>query len=190
MNATPSELTRRFRGSHRKRSVLRGLLTGLCIVVASGILALLLYVMPPAIPRWIGPGWLVLAIVLLVHGCVERRRVEQQIGGTVCPLDTGAEGEFRGLLSLGFEVQSVTVATGCRRFVVWPVLENWSAVFPEKFDCDRDLPPSRNRGSNGVAGWFIRFTGIPSDVGRYGHMGMCRREIRISRILEAKPIEI
>jgi len=69
------------------------------------------------------------------------------------------------------------------------LLENWPAVFPEKVDCDRDLPPSHNRGSDGVAGWFIRFVDIPNDVGRYGHMAACRREIRISRILEAKRIE-
>src|SRR5690349_17415457 len=119
MNATPSELTRRFRASRRKRSALRGLLVGLCIVPASVILALLVCVIQPAVP-WIGLGWLVLVLVLFVHGCVARRRVEKQIGGTIRPLDTGAEGEFRGMLSLGFEVQSVTVATGCRRFVVWP----------------------------------------------------------------------
>lgn len=189
MNATPSELTRRFRASRRKRSVLRGLWIGLCIVGASVILAFLLNVMQPAIP-WIGSGWVVLTLVVLVRDCVGRRRVEKQIGGTACPLDTVTEGEFRGLLSLGFEVQLVTVATGRRRFVVWPVLENWSAVFPEKLDSDTDLPPSYNRGPDSAAGWLIRFVGIPSDIGRYGHMGICRREVRISRILEAKPIEI
>ena len=137
---------------------------------------------------WIGLGWLVIILVLPVHGYVVRRRFEKQIGQTVSALKPGVEGEFRGILSLGFEVQSVTVATG-RRFVVWPVLENWFALFPEKFNWDADLPRSRSRGSNDAAGWFIRFVGIPSGVGRFGHMGTCRRQVRITRVLAAQPVD-
>ena len=187
MNATPSELTRKWRASGRRRSLFRVLGIGFGVIVGSVVTAVLVYTIEPALP-WIGLGGLMLILGLLIHGCIVRWRTEREIGASIRVLNPGLEGEFRGILSLGFEVQSVTVATGNRRFLVWPVLEDWVVLFPAEFRSDSDLPLSRGRGSNDVARWFIRFVGTPSDMRRYSHAGACCREVRISRILEAHPV--
>lgn len=153
------------------------------IIVTSVVVTLVLYAIRPVLP-WLGVGYLVLLSGLMFYDCIQKRRMEKQIGILASVPKSGVEEEFHGMLMLGFETSSVTVATGRRRFFIWPVFEEWYAVSSAHFNWN--VLPQDPASSDGGGCWFIRFVGTPSDIGRYGHMGHCRREIHIIKILAAQ----
>jgi hypothetical protein len=94
------------------------------------------------------------------------------------------EGEYAGRYIAHWEVERVEIVVGRWLFGLLPRMEAWMPSFPQRFEL-----PDQERYKEG---WHrhpgrqfaIRFIGTPSEAGRFGHMGGCRRRVSIRQVLE------
>ncbi len=90
-------------------------------------------------------------------------------------LEPNKEAEFTGVFMAHWEAAGIQVEVGKSLFGLLPRREYWEAEFPSDFKIPC-FDTSRQ--------FRIRFTGAPSDLGRFGHMGVCCRRVRVRQVLE------
>lgn len=101
------------------------------------------------------------------------------------------EREYEGIYRAHWELACLLVKTGQKRILCFgPRVERWWPEFPTDFE----LPWSEQFGGQPVQRikkpryFAMRFLAIPGPVGRFGHRGTCRREARITKVIEAVEI--
>jgi hypothetical protein len=98
------------------------------------------------------------------------------------------ESEFAGVYVEHWEVSRLSIEVGRRLWGLLPKRERWQAHFPPDFrvpEEDKQTESLRRRRSRFFR---IRFIGVPSEVGRFGHKGFCHRKVDIKRVLEMAEI--
>ncbi|WP_265594493.1 hypothetical protein [Haloferula sp. BvORR071] len=133
-------------------------------------------------PEALGPAWcgtmLVLILALIIGSLLEGRRLLRQIGSTTGEIVPGRLVEARGIYLYGFEAGWIMVATGRKTLGIFPRFEKWQAI-----DLGELLPTGEADTTRSWRSYVLRFTGIPSETGNFGHMGGCRRTIEIREVL-------
>ena len=94
-------------------------------------------------------------------------------------IEPNREAEFTGIFVDHWEAAGIEVEVGRRFFGLLPRREYWDAEFPSEFETPLYDIARRFR---------IRFTGTPSEHGRFGHMGMCCRTVRVREVSEFREI--
>lgn len=134
------------------------------------------YFWPRSFPYVLGGVMIASAVGLLISHFRESRRQLRQIGATTEEIVPGRLIEARGIYVSGFEAGWIMVATGKKKLGIFPQFEKWSAI-----DRHGQLPPMGTRDS--WAYYLLRFTGIPSEPGSFGHMGGCQRTVEIHEVI-------
>jgi hypothetical protein len=94
-------------------------------------------------------------------------------------IEPNREAEFRGLFSNHWEAGGIYIEVGRRFFGLLARREYWEAAFPSDFEYDYEDIGRR---------FHIRFVGVPSERGEFGHMGMCCRRVEVRRVIEFSEI--
>lgn len=96
-------------------------------------------------------------------------------------LETDCRFEISGVYVMHWEVARFVVVNGRRFFGLFPAVEKWRPHFPEDFKFPGDKSPL---GRSGVRYYRMKVIGILGEPGRFGHMGICKREVFIEQVLE------
>ncbi len=85
-----------------------------------------------------------------------------------------------------WEAARFVVVTGRRFFGLLPKREKWQALFPEGFQLPGDGQPRTIRSP----ARYFRMTvkGAVGPKGRFGHMGICSRQLTIDAVLACEVI--
>jgi len=99
------------------------------------------------------------------------------------------EAEFAGIYLSHWEVGRFVIEVGRKFWGLFPNHEAWMARFPKDFQFPSETthPQLRTRGPGRF--FKIRFIGVPSERGQFGHMGMCCRRVEIRQILEVSEVK-
>jgi hypothetical protein len=88
---------------------------------------------------------------------------------------------YEGIYVSHWEVGRFVVITGRRLFGWLPRIEKWLAIFPQGYvlPFNLGLPTGRDNGH------YFKMTviGTLGPKGKFGHMGICTRELRISEVI-------
>ena len=90
-------------------------------------------------------------------------------------IEPNNEAEFSGVFVAHWEATGIEVDVGRRLFGLLTRREYWLAEFPSDFEVPHYDIARR---------FHIRFIGTPGERGRYGHMGMCCRRVRVRCVSE------
>ena len=108
---------------------------------------------------------------------LNRQIAVARILGMMTPPKVAETGEYLGRYTEHWEIPHILVFTGYRLFGLLPQFERW---LPE---ADSDLPASvEGRESQQH---LVNFSGVVSERGRFGHMGMAERTVRVTKLIEA-----
>jgi hypothetical protein len=155
------------------------------MLVISMIVAIgLSFLLPVALGIFIWFHWpLVMASLLgllvvigLGHSIYEMTAMVRRLGSPI-PARPGVACEYVGCLHVHGEVGHILVQTGHRFFGLLPGFEKWMAE-----DGCGLLPGSEDRGPG--AQYRIRFTGIATEPGHFGHKGGCYRRVQITEVID------
>ena len=89
----------------------------------------------------------------------------------------GVSCEYVGCYTSHWEVPHILVFTGYKMFGMLPKFETWLPVAPS------ELPGTILRDNS--AKYLIRFKGVVSETGRFGHMGGNQRKVQVGELLES-----
>ncbi|WP_449072513.1 hypothetical protein [Prosthecobacter sp.] len=124
-------------------------------------------------------------------GCLGVRNISNQIGAdqfrlaylpTKPPeIEPGVEAEFWGFYHPHWEIETILILKGYRFFGVLPIFERWmpSVAAPSL------LPPGAPSREGPWPHYWMHFRGVPSEKGRFGHMGMNRRRVHVTAVMES-----
>ena len=98
------------------------------------------------------------------------------------------EAEFSGRYIAHWEVERIEIEVGRRFFGLFPKSEAWQPTFPPGFDLPNQNKYQANWSRHPGRRFLIRFIGVPTAMGRFAHMGMCRRQVEIRKVIELEEI--
>jgi len=91
---------------------------------------------------------------------------------------------FEGVYVAHWEVARFVVTVGSRLFGLLPKREAWRAHLPHGFE----FPDSDAHGRHSPGRFYdIRVRGRLGPPGRFGHMGICKRELFVDEVLSCEP---
>jgi hypothetical protein len=102
-------------------------------------------------------------------------------GGIQSP--TSIEQEYEGIYVAHWEVSRFVVSRGGWFFGLVQIVQHWQPVFPEDF-----AAPIRGRRDD-AAYYRMKLRGTLGPRGFFGHMGICRRQLFVKRILSCDKTE-
>lgn len=88
------------------------------------------------------------------------------------------EAEYRGIYTPHWEVPHVRVLVGWKLFGLLPRYESWWPLGGGL----RSVAEYRDDSS---VSFVVRFRGIPSELGRFGHKGSAQRKIQVVELIDA-----
>jgi hypothetical protein len=101
----------------------------------------------------------------------------------------GVEAEFAGTYVDHWEAGGFRIEVGRRFWGLFPHHEGWEAHFPRNFQFPSETTQPQSRTLREFRFFKIRFIGVPSELGQFGHMGMLRRKVEIRQILEVSEVK-
>lgn len=96
-------------------------------------------------------------------------------------IEPGESATFVGLYRPHWEIGHIQIALTKRWLGFIPAFESWSPYFVAEFPIEFDI---LDNDSN----FLIKFVGIPTERGHFGHMGSMCREIRITKFIDVQPM--
>jgi hypothetical protein len=98
------------------------------------------------------------------------------------------QAEFSGRYIAHWEISHVHVEVGRWFFGLLPKCEQWTPIFPSEFKLPTQELYKRNWLDHPGRLFFIRFIGVPSELGRFGHFGGCQRHVAIRQVIEIEDL--
>ena len=100
---------------------------------------------------------------------------------------------YEGYYIPHWEVPRFCINTGRRWLGIFPVKERWMPWMPDGYtgpwnNVNRRSSSLEDYNSLPVRMYFMKIRGIAGKKGRYGHRGVCHREIRIHEVLEVREV--